>query len=159
MECKDILDEDFVNYKKPSMFISLCYCDWKCCIEQNLSLETCQNSPIYRQKNINIPINILVNRYINNKISQSVVFGGLEPMLQFDEIYEFICQLRNKCDDEVIIYTGYYKNEIQDKIVKLSKYKNIIIKYGRFIPNNKPHYDNTLGVYLASDNQYAERIS
>ena len=35
----------------------------------------------------------------------------------------------------------------------------IIIKYGRFIPNQQKHYDEILGVYLASDNQYAEKIS
>jgi len=37
--------------------------------------------------------------------------------------------------------------------------KNIIIKYGRFIPDKEKHYDEVLGIYLASDNQYAERIS
>ena len=28
----------------------------------------------------------------------------------------------------------------------------------RFIPNQKPHFDEVLGVVLASENQYAERI-
>jgi hypothetical protein len=37
-------------------------------------------------------------------------------------------------------------------------YKNVIIKYGRYIPNQTPHYDEVLGVNLASDNQYAERL-
>ena len=37
-------------------------------------------------------------------------------------------------------------------------FTNIIIKFGRYIPNQKPHYDEVLGVNLASDNQYAERI-
>ena len=55
--------------------------------------------------------------------------------------------------------TGYYKEEIQDKIEWLKLYEPIIIKYGRFIPNQQPHYDETLGVMLASDNQYAERLS
>ena len=41
----------------------------------------------------------------------------------------------------------------------LKKYSNIIIKFGRFIPNQKPHYDPVLGVELASDNQYGEKIS
>ena len=31
---------------------------------------------------------------------------------------------------------------------------NIYIKYGRFIPNKPSHYDELLGVNLASDNQY-----
>ena len=37
-------------------------------------------------------------------------------------------------------------------------FKNIIIKYGRYIPDQEPHYDEVLGVNLASDNQYAERL-
>jgi hypothetical protein len=32
------------------------------------------------------------------------------------------------------------------------------MKYGRYIPNNKGRFDKVLGVQLASDNQYAERI-
>ena len=38
-------------------------------------------------------------------------------------------------------------------------YSNIIIKFGRFIPNREPHFDEVLGVNLASNNQYAKRIS
>ena len=37
-------------------------------------------------------------------------------------------------------------------------FDNIIIKYGRFIPGQEKHYDKILGVYLASNNQYAERL-
>jgi hypothetical protein len=40
----------------------------------------------------------------------------------------------------------------------LKNFDNIIIKYGRFIPNQEQHYDETLGVNLASNNQYAERL-
>ena len=36
--------------------------------------------------------------------------------------------------------------------------KNIIIKFGRFIPNRPSRYDEVLGVELASDNQFAKRI-
>jgi hypothetical protein len=42
---------------------------------------------------------------------------------------------------------------------QLKSFSNIIIKFGRFIPNQEPHYDEVLGVKLASDNQYARRIS
>ena len=41
----------------------------------------------------------------------------------------------------------------------LSYFDNIIIKFGRYIPNKQSHYDNILGVNLASDNQYAVKIS
>jgi len=43
-----------------------------------------------------------------------------------------------------------------DKIALLSRYKNVIVKFGRFIPNQEKHYDEILGVELASPNQYAK---
>ena len=69
-----------------------------------------------------------------------------------------------KCDDDIVIYTGYEEdNDIVQKCLKIIwKYidvKNIIVKYGRFIPDQKPHYDEVLGVNLASDNQYAKRYN
>ena len=64
-----------------------------------------------------------------------------------------------RCDDTVVIYTGYYKEETSQQVQALRMFDSIIIKFGRFIPNHKKHYDEVLGVELASDNQYAERIS
>ena len=32
----------------------------------------------------------------------------------------------------------------------------VIVKYGRFRPNQEPHYDEVLGIKLASINQYAK---
>ena len=62
-------------------------------------------------------------------------------------------------DDDFVIYTGYNKNEIEDWIIdSLKNFGNVIIKYGRYIPDQEPHYDEVLGVNLASDNQYAERL-
>ena len=57
-----------------------------------------------------------------------------------------------------VIYTGYEPNEINNKLQALSFFKNIIIKFGRFIPNQEPHYDEILGIKLASENQYAIRL-
>ena len=42
--------------------------------------------------------------------------------------------------------------------MRLSKFANVIIKFGRFIPNQKPHFDEVLGVELASPNQYAVEL-
>ena len=81
-------------------------------------------------------------------------------MDSFEDLYNLILCVRNKgCNDDIVIYTGFYKNEIFNKIDQLKQFKNIIVKFGRFIPNQKSHYDPVLGVNLASDNQYAERIS
>lgn len=160
MKVKGLVEEDFINYKNPSMFIVTCYCDWKCCNELKIDNSMCQNSPISKQSNINISVDEIFNRYISNLITNSIVIGGLEPFLQFEEIYEMIKYFRNKkCLDDIVIYTGYYDYEIKEQIEKLKQFKNIIIKYGRFIPNQNSHYDEILGIELASDNQYAERIS
>lgn len=160
MRVKGLQDEDFTNYKKASMFIGTSNCDWKCCNEQCLDKSICQNSPLANSKTIDIPTDEIFRRYINNPITKAIVIGGLEPMLQFSEVLELIKLIRNSnCDDDIVIYTGYYKEEIADKIHVLSEYKNIIVKFGRYIPGQEKHYDEVLGVYLASDNQYAERIS
>lgn len=161
MIIKQLIDEDFVNYKKPSMLIGFPSCNWKC--EKELGIRVCQNGTLAKSPNINIAKNDLCLRYINNTITSAVVCGGLEPMDNFNELFSLIYTLRNeyKCNDDIIIYTGYTKEECINGgfIKKLCVINNIIIKFGRYIPNQKPHYDDTLGVYLASDNQYAERIS
>jgi hypothetical protein len=60
-----------------------------------------------------------------------------------------------------VIYTGYTEKEVKNSLIYgyLLQYKNIIIKYGRYLQGHKKHYDETLGVELASNNQYARQIS
>ena len=157
MIIKQLIDEDFVNYKKPSMFVGFPKCSFKC--DRECGMQVCQNSTLALSHNIHIDTNKLVERYLDNPITHSIVCGGLEPIDTFDELIEFISCLREKTDDDIVIYTGYYKDEISNKINELSKFKNIIVKFGRFIPYHGKHYDEILGVYLASDNQYAERLS
>lgn len=157
MILKGIIYEDFVNYKKISMYISFPYCSFKC--DKEFGCQICQNGSLANTENINISLDRIVDRYINNPISEAVVMAGLEPMDSFEELMELISTFRDKTEDDIVIYTGYYKDEILDKIDELSNFKNIIIKFGRFIPYQESHYDEVLGVYLASDNQYAERVS
>lgn len=159
MKIKALLIEDFTDYKLPSMFIGVCYCTWKCCYEANISPSICQNHAIAQEPIIDLFNFQLYNKYISNPITQSIVIGGLEPMLQFDEIYDLIKYFRDKsCNDIFVIYTGYYPNEIEEELNKLRELNNIIVKFGRFIPNRPHRYDEVLGVELASDNQYAEVI-
>lgn len=160
MNIKGLQDEDFVNYKKPSMFIGTSICDWKCCNEQHLDHSICQNSSLATSKTFNISVDEIFHRYINNPITKAVVIGGLEPMLQFKDIIDLVDTFRtNNCEDDIVIYTGYYKDEVQNQIEKLKEYKNIIIKFGRYKPNHEKHFDDVLGVWLASNNQYAEKIN
>lgn len=162
MRVKTIVDEDFVNYQKPSMFIGTISCGGKCCIEGGFPLSVCQNDGWRGNAPIDIRDRVIIERYLHNGISRAIVFGGLEPMEQSDELFEFIDMLRNtyKCDDDVVIYTGYNREEISSIVERLAhRFSNIIIKFGRYIPNMKSRFDEVLGVELASDNQYAVRIS
>lgn len=153
MEIKGLISEDFVNYKKPAMTIMFPYCNFKC------GTGYCQNSSLFHEANIEISVDDLVQRYIHNPITEAIVMQGLEPFDSYQDVHQFISKLREYTDDVVVIYTGFYKEEISDKISDLSKFKNIIVKFGRFVPNEEKHFDEVLGVYLASNNQYAERIS
>lgn len=134
------------------MLLAFPHCSFKCG-------ELCQNLPISKSKDIEYNISEIIDRYLANNITESVIFAGLEPMDSFSDVFDFIEQFRKISDDEIVVYTGFYESEIYDKIALLSQFKNIIIKFGRFIPNQKPRYDEILGVELISDNQYARRIS
>ena len=161
------LDEcDFVNYKEPSMFIGFPKCSYKCNIEQNKNV--CQNCTL--TSTIEIPVDKLVSKYQDNPFTSAIVFGGLEPFDTPNDLQNLIHTLREVTDDVIVIYTGYTKEECltgskYNLLLSMcynrikDNYKNIIVKYGRYIPNQEKHFDNVLGVYLASDNQYAERIS
>ena len=159
MRISNLKDEDFVNYKKPSMFIGTCYCNWKCCDEAGISREVCQNYQLHNSKIHELSNEQIYERYINNPLTSAIVIGGLEPILQEDEVISLIEYFRSKgCMDDFVIYTGYYENEIGD-LDNYKKYGNIIFKFGRFIPNQDKHWDEVLGVYLVSDNQYGKRVS
>ena len=153
MLIKGRLDEDFVNYKKISMTIMFPFCTFKC------GTDYCQNSLLSHEENIEIEAKEIVSKYISNPITDSIVMQGLEPFDSWNDLLEIVEQLRKECNDDIVIYTGFNKNEIQEQIKILSNYSNIIIKFGRYIPNQEKHYDEILHVYLASDNQYAEKIS
>lgn len=154
MIVKAIINEDFTDYKKPSMFIACPRCNMKC------GAEYCQNNPLLKESDYDIDDDKIIKDYLDNNLTQAIVFGGLEPMDSKD-LWFFILKLRREyhCYDDIVIYTGYTKCEILDKVTLLKEVPNIIIKFGRYIPNQTPHYDEVLGVNLASDNQYAEKIS
>ena len=159
MKIRNLMDQDIVNYKKMSMFIATCYCDFKCCKQLNLDICICQNSPIAKSKIVDISNQRIVKRYIKNKLTHAIVFGGLQPFKQFDEMVQLIKCFRQQTEDDIVIYTGYYENQLAQQINDLKQFKNIIIKFGRFVPGQEVHYDEVLGVSLANKQQYAKRIS
>ena len=62
---------------------------------------------------------------------------------------------------------GYTEEELSDSknceqfflYQNLKKYPNVIVKFGRYVPGDEPHYDEILGVNLVSQNQYAKVVS
>lgn len=149
--------EDFVNYKVPCMTLEFPYCSMKCDIECRKPV--CQNGELAASLMFDVNIESIIQRYLDNPITHAICMQGMEPFDSWSELDEFIALFRKRTDDDIVIYTGYTKCEIQDKIdILRTMYSNIVVKFGRFVPNQKSHYDDVLGVYLASDNQYAERI-
>lgn len=168
MKIVNLIDEDFVNYKKAAMFIAMPFCDFKC--NKECGKDVCQNMPLALTEPLDMNIEDIIARYVNNPITSSIVFGGLEPFWSgcpmapiiscTDDIGVFMYTLRDQCNcnDDVVFYSGYTEDELTKAglIDWLAAYNNIVIKFGRFIPDSKPHYDDILGVTLASDNQYAK---
>lgn len=159
MLVKTVLEERFDDYRLPSLYIGCVSCNGKCAAEGRFSIDMCINDVWRKTPNVRVDDDVIIRRYLRNPITSAVVFGLLEPMEQFDEVYAFVEKLRinYQCDDDVVIYTGYTEKECQEAgwIEKLSGFHNIVIKFGRFIPNHAAHFDEVLGVKLASDNQYA----
>lgn len=160
MRTKWIKDIDFINYKKPSLFIGACGCDWKCCKEQNVDNSICWNNELFGLQITDISPDKLYEKYANNSDTSAIVIGGFEPLLQFNEVLEVIAYFRsNGCEDDFVIYTGYYPHEIKKEIEILKQYPNIVVKFGRFLIDDKTRYDDVLGLILSSSNQYAIKIS
>lgn len=159
IKIKGMRMEDFTNYKKPSMYIAFPSCTFKC--ERECGQKMCQNSSLVQAPTLTTGIKSIVNRYINNPITSAIVIGGLEPFDSEEDLQILITYLRVSTQDDIVIYSGYTKEEVQER--EIYKYllnaKNIIVKFGRFVPGQQPHYDEVLGINLVSDNQYAERIS
>lgn len=159
MIIKGLIFEDFVNYKVPCMTIEMPYCNFKC--DHECGMPVCQNSALASIPNKEHSIESLITAYKLNNIARAVCFQGLEPFDSFDDLRDFIFEFRNcySINDDVVIYTGYKKYEIENQLTELKQFPNIVVKFGRYIPMQQPIYDEVLGVELASPNQYAERIS
>ena len=163
MRVRKLLTERFQDYKVPSMYLATCFCDWKCCPDKQY---VCQNNPIAKLPVTDIPDEEVLDTYLSDPITDAIVIAGLEPLLQTREV----CSLIRRASERdirttFVIYTGYTKDEVRRigffdelKATEYGKDVQVIIKYGRYVPDQQPHFDETLGVELASDNQYAEII-
>lgn len=158
MILKGVIDQDFVQYKKPCMTLMFPSCSFKC--EQECGERVCQNSTLAQSKDIEVDTYNIAKRFLDNLMVNVLVCGGLEPFDSSRDLNRLISLLRFcECEDDIIIYTGYTEDEVKEKFHWIYGHKNIIIKFGRFIPNRPHIFDEILGVELSSDNQYAKRIT
>ena len=157
MKLKGIIDCDFTNYKEPVLTLEFPYCTFKC--DKLNGCQVCQNSSLAAEPDVEVSCEKIWELYKQNPLTKGFCCQGLEPFDSPNELLDFVKTIRYYCDDPIIIYTGYGRSEIEPAYLEyLKQYKNIIIKWGRFILGQEPHYDKTLGVKLASNNQYAELI-
>lgn len=160
MKVFQLVDERLSDYRLPTLMIAAPSCDWKCAREAGFPASLCQNHDLEGAVPFVVSPQEIFEVYSHNPITQGILFGGLEPFLQFDEMTDVIRYFRtNGCNDPIIIYTGYTEEELANEINCLSQWPNIIVKFGRFVPNQTSHFDPILGVDLISDNQYAKVIS
>lgn len=159
MRLVNLIEESFTEYKKPHMLLGFPSCSFKC--DREYGNKICQNSELARAEKIEIPVEDVVARYLSNDITKAIVLAGLEPFDSYHDVLSLLEELRSKngCYDDVVIYTGYKPEELRDRFEKLAYYKNVLVKFGRFVPGDKPHYDDALGIWLASDNQFARWVN
>ena len=157
MKIKGIIAEDFINYKKPAMVIEFPYCDFKC--DKECGMQVCQNSSLVDSPTYDISAQKIVQMYLKNDITKAIVFQGLEPFDSAHDLYVLIGLFRKFTKDDIVIYTGYTEQELAKRILDFQKlFRNITIKFGRFVPNKPHHFDAILGVTLTSPNQYGKKV-
>ncbi len=156
MLIKGIKDECIGDFKEIGMLIVFPNCNFKC--DQECGRPVCQNSQLANEPVIEIPISKIIERYQANPLSSALICGGLEPFDSINELFELLSDFRHVSQDPIVIYTGYTEEEVENKLgwPYIKWQGNLYVKYGRFIPDQKPHYDELLGVNLASDNQYTK---
>lgn len=154
MKLINVVDYDICNYKVPSMFLIFPKCSFKC--DHECGRPICQNSALAHEPEIEVNVLDLVQRYLQNPLTHAVVCGGLEPFDTQIDLYTFITVFRSFSKDTIVIYTGYTEEELANEIPKLQKFDNIIVKFGRFIPDSPHTFDAVLEMELASPNQYAK---
>ena len=150
---------DLVNYKDPTFMIaSGISCTFKC--ERECGERVCQTHPRLKEEVINYTISNAIWRYDRQSLSTSITFQGLEPLDNIIQLIWFLVEFRKNHNDKVIIWTGYTEDECEPfiNLLKELNISNIIIKFGRYVPNKESHFDELLGVILSNPEQYSKEF-
>ena len=160
MKVVNLIEESFTEYKRAHMLVGFPFCTFKC--DRENGNQVCQNWELSKAKTVDVDPEDIVARYLSNDLTEAVVFAGLEPFDSFDDMLALVKAFRAQTADPIVIYTGYNEDEsttMEYRLLCLKEYTDIIVKFGRYRPGQKKHYDEVLGVELASDNQYGKKIS
>lgn len=146
-------DVDVVNYKEASCFIGAGYTCSRGC-------PGCQNEELKHSIPAQVDASRIALNYEKMPITHAIVFGGLEPLEDLENLKLWVNIFRFITDDMIIIYTGVEidSDELKEAAKYLAEYPNIIFKAGSYIDGHEPHFDELLGVKLASDNQRGIRL-
>jgi hypothetical protein len=126
MILKGVVDQDFVQYKKPCMTLMFPRCSFKCEIECGENV--CQNGALAQARDIEVDTYAIAKRFLDNLMVNVLVCSGLEPFDSGKDLNRLISLLRFcECDDDVVIYTGYTEEEIKERFSWIYGHKNIII--------------------------------
>ena len=141
---KDIIDEDFVNYKKPSMFIATSTCTFKC--EKEDCNVHCQNSKIVKQKTIkeNSFLCIEDARIKKYKIVKSIelnkndlVFTLSDDVKEISGVGEskyitvFVCDVikLKTIEQKKLLLFLYIKGYLQEIKTSVNNFKEFVLGY------------------------------
>ena len=72
MIIRTIVDEDFVQYKEPCMYIATAFCSGKCCKEAGIPLSVCLNDAWRGTATIAMVDEGIIERYISNSITKAI---------------------------------------------------------------------------------------
>ena len=77
--------------------------------------QNCSGCVAYNAKDMNagVPINIDALAFeIALSNAEGITISGGEPFLQAEELYDLLCKIEKKRDMGVIVYTGYYYEDL-----------------------------------------------
>jgi hypothetical protein len=150
------------DYKLNALYIPIgVTCDFKCVKEakaKGLEFMECHNHEFINKEKYEMSTDEVLTKIQGNPFIECIILSGLEPMDCFKSVSDFISEFREKSDMEIVIFTGYYANEVTDKLKTLKRYDNITFKFGRYDPSAKPRYDEVGKVTLISGNQYFSKL-
>ena len=108
--------------------------------------------PIYEEDSKN-----LLDRVQSNPFVTGVVLGGFEWVEQYEELLALLDEIRAR-SLEVILYTHYTLDEVQERYPELLNYKRLYLKCGEYDRAKLSSTHISYGVPLASTNQQIYKV-